>query len=97
MQLSLEELVILSNTPKEYTDDETKAGKWNIAYESYLMLNNPKHSTASLTFQIDELVIKGLVTKENHMLFISKKGLKALKESYNELQMMIMSIYTKIS
>ena len=94
MNLTLEEMVVLSNTPlySEHREDNAKS---TIATKSQSMLMTPRLDFIVFTKIIDDLTLKGLINKSDYTL--NEKGKLALKEAYSALQILMLSIYTKVS
>ena len=95
MNLTLEEMVVLSNTPS-YSEGEDCA-KSTIAAKSQAMLMNPKLDFVVFNKIVDDLVLKGFINKELSSYTLHEKVKMSLKEGYDEVQMLMLSIYTKVN
>ena len=94
MELTLEEIVVLANTPKT----TEKANKFDISFATTNMLQNMKVDWNVASALIDGLVSKGYINRQNNSFYtLTNSGKKALKDSYDALQLMLLSVYTKLT
>ncbi len=94
MDLTLEEVVVLANTPKE----SASGNKSGIVLATQMMIQNPKIDFVVINKLVDDLTSNGFISKDGSSTYtLNEKGKKALKESYEAVQMLMLSIYTRIN
>ncbi len=94
MEITFDELVVLSNTPKE----SDTGNKSEIALNTALMLQHPYIDQMTISSKIDELVHKGYINKDTSQKYtISDKGRKTLKSNYEAVQLLMLNVYMKVT